>query len=603
MGGWEWSLWGKRFTAGVSCGVVSLTGWIVGSYLAGIPKIQAHLQISPQLTFMGNVFFFFGLVIPTLFFWPLPLLHGRKPYLLLSISLLLPLQLPQALSLPPYTTEPRRWEGSMKPYVICLLFFRSLSGLIIGFAFMNALATIMDLFGPDTGACCRGGVVYNNRVPLEGQNQYNAVPGGESGVRMGVWIGVFTWLLVGSPALGYLFGSITIARSTPAWGFWTVMILAGFLLALIVVAPEVRPAWKRLQITENPLIRRPRSGLTTTIPETVERGEIKLVMYGRSPQWWWEELSAGLSLTWRMLHQKGFLIVAVYFGWVFGHVLLVMILLAALITQEYNFSAINVGVAIFALFVGALFAVPTQFSVYYSTNFRHRSSMTMHNRNYGHRNAGQHPYRLWLWLGTFLLPLSSIMLTVSAMGPPVHFMIPTFLAAVVSFSSALVLAECYILMMDNFDISDLPEPLLGTGSGSISQGANSTHHPHGTQRPTSLTQSDDDNFTTSHPCLSSGLAISHTLAFLFGAIAVGVSSNIVEGMGVRNGLGVYSAVTGALTLGLVYALWRSKEVRLVEVFDEDGAERNAKISLLQRSWGSRWTEVNGMEWWEDENSV
>jgi len=31
-GGWEWNIWSKRFTASVACGVVGLTGWIVGSY-------------------------------------------------------------------------------------------------------------------------------------------------------------------------------------------------------------------------------------------------------------------------------------------------------------------------------------------------------------------------------------------------------------------------------------------------------------------------------------------------------------------------------------------------------------------------------------------
>jgi MFS family permease len=207
-----------------------------------------------------------------------------------------------------------------------LLFFRAVSGVMLGFAYMNALATIMDLFGPDTGACCRGGVVYNNRAPVECQNQYHAVPGGESGVRMGIWVGIFTWLLVASPALGYLFGAIAIQRSTPAWGFWTVMILAGFLLTLVVIAPEVRPPWKRIQMADKPSARRLRHSLTASrVPETLERGELRLVMCGKSPQWWWEEVTAGLSLTWRMLHQVGFLLVAVYFGWVFGHVLLVMI--------------------------------------------------------------------------------------------------------------------------------------------------------------------------------------------------------------------------------------------------------------------------------------
>lgn len=323
-GGWEWGLWGKRFAVSVACGVVGLIGWIIGSYAAELPKIQEHLSISSEIATLGNSMFFLGLAIPTLLFWPLPLLHGRKPYLLLSISLLLPLQLPQALSLPPYTKNPTSWNRSMEPYVACLLFFRTVSGVILGFAFMNSMATIIDVFGPDTGACCRGGVVYNNRIPLEGHDQYNAIPGGEAGVRMGIWVGVFTWLLVASPCLGYLFGKITISRTTPAWGFWTVAILAGFLLISIIIAPEVRPPWKKIRIV--PVRNASRRSRTTMIagPETVEKGEIRMVMFGSPPNWWWEEVSAGVSLTLRMLQQYGFLVVAIYFGWVFGHIVVVI---------------------------------------------------------------------------------------------------------------------------------------------------------------------------------------------------------------------------------------------------------------------------------------
>lgn len=59
-------------------------------------------------------------------------------------------------------------------------------------------------------------------------------------------------------------------------------------------------------------------------PETVEKGEIRMVMFGSPPNWWWEEVSAGVSLTLRMLQQYGFLVVAIYFGWVFGHIVVVI---------------------------------------------------------------------------------------------------------------------------------------------------------------------------------------------------------------------------------------------------------------------------------------
>lgn len=192
--------------------------------------------------------------------------------------------------------------------------------------------------------------------------------------------------------------------------------------------------------------------------------------------------------------------------------------------------------------------------------------------------------------------MASIALTISAAGPPVHFMAPVFFTAVVSFSGAMVIAECYNMMMDNFDISDLPEPALTPGSGSLS---NSTTHQHRTQLPASLHRY-DESFTTSHPCLSSGLAIFHGIAFLFAAMAVGVSASLEDAGLVRTGLAVYTALTCGMTVALVFALRRNTTARSAEVFSNGGRRgRDARVSLLQQSWGTRWTEVNGMEWWED----
>ena len=68
------------------------------------------------------------------FFWPPPMLHGRKPCFLIVITLVIPLQLPRALSMPPYTMEPELWDRLMQPYRICLTFFRMLPGRVgIGF--------------------------------------------------------------------------------------------------------------------------------------------------------------------------------------------------------------------------------------------------------------------------------------------------------------------------------------------------------------------------------------------------------------------------------------------------------------------------------------
>ncbi|KAI5781896.1 major facilitator superfamily domain-containing protein [Geopyxis carbonaria] len=581
-GGWEWGIWGKRFSAGVSCGVVGLIGWIIGNYFAELPDIQKHLDLNAHVASLGNSMFFLALALTSFLLWPLPLLHGRKPYLLMSISLLLPLQLPQALSLPPYTTTAQDWNRSMQPYVVCLIFFRTLSGIVLGFGFINSFSTIVDLFGPDTGACCRGGVVYNTRIPMEGHNHFHQVPGGESGVRIGIWLGVYTWFLTSSPGFGFLFGKITVSKTTPAWGFWIVAILGGSLLMLIILIPEVRPPWTKVRLTRR-TSRNRRTGRSARVEKQhVERGELGLVMFGKSPRWWWQEVWGGLALSAKMFSQIGFMGVAIYVGWVFGHLVVVMRLLASLIMSEYKFNPSDIGLAILALPLGSLLCIPTQLSLFYIVNFRHRSSHIMSNRNYGHSHQGKHPYRWALWIGGVLLPISSTALSIAADGPPTHFMVPVFFAAVLYFAGTLAITECFVVLMDNFDISDLPEPYISSASGSISQGANHTGYPHGTQRPSSLSSSEDDRFTTSHPCLSAALAITHGLAFSFGAMAEGISPHIIDEIGVRKGLGVMAGFTVLFTLVLMQVLWRNKEVRLAEVFDSDETELSVKVCLLQR---------------------
>lgn len=315
--GWDWGLLKKRYAAGVHCGVILLLGFIVGCYGGESVAIRASLGITTSLTSIGNILFILGVAIPSLIFWPLSLLHGRKPYVLLSIALTIPLQLPQALSLPPHTIPSQ--GRSMAPFVVCILVFRAISGFVLGFASMNVLATLIDLFGPDTGACCRGGVVFNSSIPIEGQDQFHLVPGGEAGARIGIWLGIWAWLFFAFGGVGYLVGQLIISRSSPAWGFWIVAVMATVLLLLVWLTPEVRPPWRKQR-----LINHRRAGWKGDEEKQHEdRGEITMVVSGTSPKWWWEEVRAGVVLSWRMCNQLGFLVVATYVGWTAGEVVMV----------------------------------------------------------------------------------------------------------------------------------------------------------------------------------------------------------------------------------------------------------------------------------------
>lgn len=272
--------------------------------------------------------------------------------------------------------------------------------------------------------------------------------------------------------------------------------------------------------------------------------------------------------------------------------------------DAYGFRETRTGLAVLGTALGALFSVPVQLSTFYSTNFRHRSVITLRNRHYGHRHKGLHPYRWALYVGSIMLPIASMALAISAGGPPTHYIAPIIFAALVSFSGTLAIAECHVLLMDNFDTSDLPEIALSSISGSTSQGASSTGLPHGTQRPIAIENPDvPDNFTTSHPTVTSGLAIFHGLSFVFAAAAVGFSTYIIDGIGIRGGLGVYTALTALFSAALAAVLWRRKGARMLEVFNvDDGSQgmgdgvRICRISLLQQGKLSRWSEVNGMEY-------
>lgn len=314
-GGWDWSLRKKRIAAAIACLIPGFVGFVMGCYFGEAAAIQKSLQVSGNIVALGNVGFLADVALSGLVFWPLPLLHGRKPYSLVSLALVVPLQLPQALSLPPHTTLGQRVGAPILPYVVCSLVFRILSGIIMGFAGLTSLATILDMFGPDTGACCRGGVVFNNGIPVEGMDKYYLVPGGEAGARVGVWLGVWAWFFVASPGVGFFIGQIIAEKFDPAWGFWVAAIADIVLLFAAATIPEVRPPWRRLVGGEK---------LSGWVRSGVERGELALVIFGKPPERWWKEVWAGLKMTGRICGQVGFLILAVYTAWAVGQVTVIM---------------------------------------------------------------------------------------------------------------------------------------------------------------------------------------------------------------------------------------------------------------------------------------
>ncbi|KAK3325440.1 hypothetical protein B0H66DRAFT_615974 [Apodospora peruviana] len=106
--GRDWSTVRKRFVAAVACLSTAMIGVLIGIYAGMVPSIQYWIVDLWHYAILGNVFFYLGLAIPTFFFWSLPLLHGRKPYILSSLVIAMPLLFPQAISVStmrsPYTS-------------------------------------------------------------------------------------------------------------------------------------------------------------------------------------------------------------------------------------------------------------------------------------------------------------------------------------------------------------------------------------------------------------------------------------------------------------------------------------------------------------------
>ncbi|KAK1810454.1 hypothetical protein LTR12_015185 [Friedmanniomyces endolithicus] len=284
---------------------------------------------------LGNVLLFIGLGLTTLIFWPLPLLHGRKPYTLLAFALMLPLQFPQALAVSGY-------RNPNNPIFRCgLLIPRVLTGMAMGFANINQLPTLFDLFG------CS----LMSEAPH--QEVVSADDIRRQGGGVGIWLGIWSFCFTGSLSIGFCIGACIISGLDPSWGFYVVVVLLAFFLLVNVIAPETRRAPYRRSIAHFFDDSEP-----DKLKRRVARGEVKLHIENEGPKWWFQEVWAGVVLTKRMVCQPGFFVLMVYIAWIYAQVTLVILLLGALLSREYTWQPQYVGLAALSLAIGAFFALP-----------------------------------------------------------------------------------------------------------------------------------------------------------------------------------------------------------------------------------------------------
>ena len=303
----DWSPGRKRFVASVACISTALVGLMTGIYAGEVPAIQYLIVDFNHYTVLGNVFFFIGLSVPTFFFWPLPLLHGRKPYILGALSIAMPLLFPQALSVGQFRS----------PYIstwrIALILPRALMGFSLGFANMNFKSMLTDLFG----ASLQSSNPHQEVVDVYDVRRH--------GGGMGIWLGIWTWCYVASYGFGFLIGTVIINQLNPAWGFYVSICIIALVLFLNVLCPEVRRSAFRRSVAE--------VNNGDQVSRRLARGEVKMHLVQTGPKWWGEEFHYGVQLSISMIRQTGFLILALYVAWIYGQMVLIIVVSHDLFTE------------------------------------------------------------------------------------------------------------------------------------------------------------------------------------------------------------------------------------------------------------------------------
>ncbi|KAL7908954.1 major facilitator superfamily domain-containing protein [Trichoderma velutinum] len=511
----DWSPVRKRFVATVACISTALIGIILGIYAGLVPSIQYYIIDQSHATVHGNTGCFLGLAIPTFLLWPLPLLHGRKPYIMTSLVLAMPLLFPQALAV---NTQRLTNTGTWRAM---LLASRTLMGGSLGFASMNFHSILMDLFGAS---------LMSTNPHQEVVDHYDAR---RHGGGMGVWLGIWTWCWIGSLGIGFFVGASVIDKYPPTWGFYISIIMIAVVLFLNVLCPEVRRSAFRRSVAEV------RTG--GDISRRVARGEIMMHRVKTGPKWWGQEVYHGILLTLEMLRQPGFLILAVYSAWIYAQVVLTIVLLGSLTSKFYKLRSPNVGLLVGSVALGAILAIPFQKASFFS---RSRQAQLNTNKATLERKIAWSSHLVRRTVFTILLPLAGVCYASVSSGPPMHVGVPTIFAFCIGLLSCLAIAECNGLVMECFDTSDLSPGMTGR------------------QRSKSGNSEKRTNYS-SFPRVTAGFAAIHTLAFIFAAGASALGGLVTRTLGQQVATGVVAGILFILTIMLLLILARFTDVQII----------------------------------------
>ncbi|KAI1750848.1 hypothetical protein F4782DRAFT_236995 [Xylaria castorea] len=510
----DWSPARKRAVAAVACTSTALVGVLVGIYAGLVPSVQYYIADFNHYAILGNVGLYLGMALPNLVCWPLPLLHGRKPYIVGGLCTAMPLLFPQAIAISTQRSpDTCVWR-------VALLLSRALMGFFLGFASMNFHSILTDLFGAS---------LMSKNPHQEVVDEYDVR---RHGGGLGVWLGIWTWCFIGSLSVGFVVGAVVIEYLQPSWGLYISIVIIGVVLLLNVFCPEVRrSAWRRS-------VAEVRMG--ETISRRLARGEVMMHRVHTGPTWWGQEVYHGVALSLEMLRQPGFTIMAVYSAWIYAQIVLVIVLLGSLTSKSYRFRSPYVGAVVSSVAIGAFAAIPFQ-----------KANLFSRARNMGPKSNVMTFDKKITWssrivrrtIFTLFLPIAGIVYTVVTTGPPIHVVVPSIFAALIGFLSCLAISECNGMLMEAWDCSDLQPGMTGRSKSSKDSHKRTNY--------------------SSFPRATAGWNIIQSFGFIFAAGATGLGGSVTRQLGQKAATGIVAAILLVLSLLLLGMLIRFKRVQII----------------------------------------
>lgn len=163
-----------------------------------------------------------------------------------------------------------------------------------------------------------------------------------------------------------------------------------------------------------------------------------------------------------------------------------------------------------------------------------------------------------------LLPLSAGAFAGSSLGPPLLVAAPCAMAALVGFFTTMAMAECYGLMMETFDTTDLQPGMTGRplhGSANMQTALQRT------------------NFSC-YPRVSAGFAIIHAIRYILAACVRALCGRIERRQGTVWATTGVAIISMSLTALLTLVLVKWKKVQMIP----DGPTDFEHIRRADTSW-------------------